>query len=150
MSSSPTLNHATLQRASGEQAGFYLFADGVMVFVPLPAETAYALVKREVKSGLTRLANDLKNLIPAKRLTVKEEYIVAVRAANGRWNYGFGDLELGDQLHCPLQPDETPAKAQARVGSAVCSWRSRGDGERRSMEFSTAQRNGYILVERTK
>jgi hypothetical protein len=82
-------------------------------------------------------------------LRPKEEYLVPDLHPNGRWSYGFGDLEVGDQLRCPLKPNERPERARCRVSSAAVCWKQKNLAEQRAhIAFRTMARTQYVLLER--
>jgi hypothetical protein len=145
-----SLTHTTLQRASGQQAGVYVFANGVLVFSPLSQEKALALVQREVKSGFKHLAEHTAGLLPNTKIQPKEDYIEPVLQANGCWSYGFQDLEVGHQMRCPLNEGETHTKAQVRCYSCAVNWAKRHvhHPERAHIRFTSASYGTYILIER--
>lgn len=79
----------------------------------------------------------------------KEEYIEPDLSKNGRWAYGFGDLEVGDQMRCPIAETETHQRAAVRVHSAAICWKKKNfQEERKHIRFRCSQRSTYILVER--
>ena len=81
-------------------------------------------------------------------MVVKEDYIEAMVRPSGLIAYGFGDLEVGDQMRCPLKPGESHNAAQTRVSSAVLGWK-RINPERASLVFRTHRKWSFIVIERT-
>lgn len=79
----------------------------------------------------------------------KPEYLEPVRRNGGRWDYGFGALEAGDQLRVPRDPSEATARSGRRVSSAACCWR-RLDVRREHIRFAVSTRTNYVLIERLK
>lgn len=88
-----------------------------------------------------------KNLTP--ELVPLPDYIEPELRKNGRWSYGFGDLEVGDQMRCPRSEGESYTKSRARVGSAAVAWKTKHFlKERAHIRFRTMGRTQYILLER--
>lgn len=79
----------------------------------------------------------------------REDYIEPDVRKNGRHIYGFADLEIGDQMRCPLRDGETHKKAKVRVLSAAICWKVKNLAEeRKHIRWRAQARNKYILIER--
>ena len=77
------------------------------------------------------------------------DYVSPVQRKNGRWDYGFQWMEVGDQMRCPIMENEAGRKAQVRVHSAALCWKNKNHALARShIHFRTQTRSKYILIER--
>jgi hypothetical protein len=83
-------------------------------------------------------------------LVPKAEFLQPDLPKNGRWSYGFADLEVGDQMRCPLKADESHDRAQNRVTSAAICWKKKNlAAQRAHIQFRSMRRSKYVLIERT-
>jgi hypothetical protein len=82
-------------------------------------------------------------------ITPKEDYIEPALGTNGRWSYGFGDLEVGDQMRCPRPEEEPHSRSGQRVMSAAICWKKKNKAtERAHIRFRSMVRTKYVLLER--
>jgi hypothetical protein len=78
-------------------------------------------------------------------------YLSPSRQGNGRWSYPFALLLVGEQMRCPVEPDESPRQAAQRSLTAGKCWTNeRGYPARRSIRFRSRQFARFILMERVK
>ncbi|HRH68863.1 MAG TPA: hypothetical protein PLB89_05080 [Flavobacteriales bacterium] len=86
---------------------------------------------------------------PLPDLVVKPDFIEPDLGKNGRWSYGFGDLEVGDQMRCPRTDGESVGHSGARVQSAAIAWKTKNYAkERAHLQFRIQTRAKYVLLER--
>lgn len=82
-------------------------------------------------------------------LVPRADFIEPDQRASGRWVYGFADLEVGDQMRCPLKDGETAGNAGRRVTSAAICWKKKNKAaERAHIVFRSQRRSKYVLIER--
>lgn len=104
--------------------------------------------------GKEEVVDDIRHyyiaFVPADRssdVKPKGEYLEA--EYNGRhYEYGFDDMEVGDQLRCPIKEHEGSATAQSRAMSAAMNWKNRNLEVRKDIKFTSQARGTYILIER--